>query len=401
MLKKKLLIIGHIFPESKATAAGWRMLKLIDTFKDRYEVFFATAAQRSENSDDLAQVDHVLHFPLNEDSVSEQLVSINPDVVIFDRFYTEEMFGWRVAEVIPNAHRVLNSEDLHFLRLSREKWVNEHKVVAPLNLAGDYRKDVTTREIASILRCHTSLIISRVEMDLLINEFKIPSHKLAFLPLQLPQSNFNFTGIKQDFCFIGNGIHKPNADAITWLVKEIWPIIQKRLPQAKLNIACGYTTSVLRQLLAKKKNIQLHERVEDASLFVQQHKVQLMPIRFGAGIKGKVLESIVNQTPFVCTSIALEGIGTDYSFCSNEIDNFVEKAIELFQQESSYQQAFEEMKAIADDYPSFELHAEKVQGHLEKDVVTDWFAETLLAQQTNATKYLSKYIIEKNRLLAD
>ncbi len=397
MKKRKLLIIGHIFPETNSTAAGWRMMKLIDSFRVEYDVVFATAAQPSDNSDFLTDGVKVINLPLNDDNADDILIEINPSVVIFDRFYTEEMFGWRVAEVLPNAWRILNTEDLHFLRLSREKWAKKANGVSPLFLPNELLTENTTRELASILRCHKSLIISKAEMKLLEEYFKISSSKLVFLPLQLPIVQQLREQDKTDFCFIGNGIHIPNADAIVWLVTSIWPKIQEKLPHAKLNIACSYTSSALRQLLAKKKNIRLFERVEDASLFVQSHKIQLMPIRFGAGIKGKVLESAVNKTPFVTTSIGMEGISENYPFQTDDEATFVEMALALFQDQQMYQNALLEMEKLISEYSDIEPYFQSLLQVLKTEPNADWFALTLLQQQTNATRYLSKYIIEKNK----
>ena len=401
MQRRKLLVIGHIFPESRATAAGWRMMKLMESFQQEYDIYFGTAAQRSDNSDELIHVKEIVSLPLNDDSVNETLLRIQPDVVIFDRFYTEEMFGWRVAEVLPNAWRILNSEDLHFVRTTREHYVKLHKEVAPVDTNQQWDADATKRELASILRCHKTLVISQWEMNLLEQSFQIPSSKLMFLPLQFPAKTDAVPVERANFCFIGNGIHKPNADAIQWLIQTIWPEIQNKLPQAKLNIACGYTSSHLRQLLSKKKNIQLLERIPDAGEFVQSHLVQLMPVRFGAGIKGKVLESIVHQTPFVSTSIAMEGISSDYPFMTDDVETFVDYAVGLFISEEQRAKAIDAMNNIQNDYPDFEKWMESTIDQLRVDAPKDWFAETLLMQQLNSTKFFSKYITAKNQSLAD
>lgn len=401
MKRRKLLIVGHIFPESRSTAAGWRMMKLIEHFHQAYDVYFGTAAQPSNNCDELVGVKEVIHLPLNDDSVDETLLRIQADVVVFDRFYTEEMFGWRVAEVLPDAWRILNSEDIHFVRATREQWVKQHKMIAPCTNDLNWTPELVTRELASILRSHKTIVISRWEMDLLQETFQIPSSKLSFLPLQFPQFETHNADERKDFCFIGNGIHKPNADAIEWLVREIWPRIQERLPSAKLNIACGYTSSHLRQLLSKKKNIQLYEQVPDAGAFVQQHAVQLMPIRFGAGIKGKVLESIVNRTPFVATPIAMEGISNAYPYSAENIEAFVEMAVSLYSDRLAKVKALTSMNEIQKQYPSYTKCMDELLADLAVEPGVDWFAQTLLMQQNNATKFFSKYITAKNQSLTN
>ncbi len=98
------------------------------------------------------------------------------DFAIFDRFVTEEQFGWRVAETSPSAVRVLDTSDLHFLRRARQKALTDG---ARLELI----QDDTYREIASIYRSDLTLLVSDYEHDLLLEEFKIPAELLMHLPI--------------------------------------------------------------------------------------------------------------------------------------------------------------------------------------------------------------------------
>lgn len=403
MQKKSVLIIGFIFPESKATAAGWRMMKLIELFNKEYVVYFGTPASMSNNSDVLQGVEEVFQLPINSDEVNEVFLKLNPDLVIFDRFLIEEMFGWRIAECLPNTIRILNTEDLHFLRSSRQKWVNVNQKVAATNLLIPFDKEITNRELSSLLRSHLSLIISSAEFQLLTDTFHIPAEKLFVLPLQLPSLTGDLQAVndKTDFCFIGNGIHNPNEDAIEQLIQHIWPIINQSLPSARLNIACAYTTSKIRQIVSKKKNVQLFEKVEDAHDFVKKHRVQLIPLRYGAGIKGKILETMICQTPFVSTTIGMEGISDTYSFVADDWETFSKLAISLYTDEEAFEEASNQMKEIKKSYPDIDTVFEMLKVRLDIDISKDWYASLLLQQQFNATKFFSKYIIEKNRSITD
>ena len=111
-----LLIIGHTFPEPTTTAAGARMLQLIEMFqKNGYAVTFASTASISEKSLDFtALAIPTENLTLNDPSFDVFVSDLRPSIVLFDRFITEEQFGWRVAEFCPAALRVLDTEDLHF-----------------------------------------------------------------------------------------------------------------------------------------------------------------------------------------------------------------------------------------------------------------------------------------------
>jgi len=119
---KNLLIIGFVWPEPNSTAAGSRMLQLIELFqKNGYAVTLVCAASKSDKSFDLDTLNiQTFDIQLNDSSFDVLVKEMNPDIVMFDRFLTEEQFGWRVAENCPEAIRILDTEDLHFLRSARQ-----------------------------------------------------------------------------------------------------------------------------------------------------------------------------------------------------------------------------------------------------------------------------------------
>ena len=161
---KSILIIGTVWPEPNSSAAGTRMLQLIALFqKQGWLLTFASAASDSDFMFDVTTlgIDKVA-INLNDSKFDVLVKDLNPNMVLFDRFMIEEQFGWRVAEQCPDALRILDTEDLHCLRLARQKAFQEKRVFELDNLFSDVAK----REIASILRCDLSLIISEVEMDL-------------------------------------------------------------------------------------------------------------------------------------------------------------------------------------------------------------------------------------------
>ena len=119
---KQLVIIGNVWPEPNSTAAGNRMLQLISLFqKQDYSITFLCSASLSEFSFDLNQISVATQsIQLNDSRFDILIKELNPAVVLFDRFMIEEQYGWRVMANCPNAIRILDTEDLHFLRKARE-----------------------------------------------------------------------------------------------------------------------------------------------------------------------------------------------------------------------------------------------------------------------------------------
>ena len=166
MQSPQLLIIGMVWPEPKSSAAGTRMLQLISLFQEQnYEVTFASAAQESDFSYNLKSIGvKTQKIKLNCASFDEFVRYLNPEIVLFDRYIIEEQFGWRILENCPNSIRILDSEDLHCLRLERQNAIKKNlKFEISDLLVSDFAK----REIASIYRCDLTLIVSEFEMEIL------------------------------------------------------------------------------------------------------------------------------------------------------------------------------------------------------------------------------------------
>ena len=159
-------------------------MQLISIFKKNgYRIIFSSPAQNSDFMVDLEEFGvEKQSIELNNSSFDIFVKELNPSIVLFDRFMMEEQFGWRVAENCPEALRLLDTEDLHCLRLARQKAFKENRTFTNDDLLDE---EVAKREIASILRSDISFMISEIEMELLQSVFKIDTSLLYYLPLLL------------------------------------------------------------------------------------------------------------------------------------------------------------------------------------------------------------------------
>jgi len=118
----QLLIIGYVWPEPVSSAAGRRMIELIEVFKtQKFQITFASPATQGVYAVNLEAIGvNQVVIELNNKSFDNFIKDLQPDIVLFDRFMMEEQFGWRVAENCPDAFRILDTEDLHCLRKARQ-----------------------------------------------------------------------------------------------------------------------------------------------------------------------------------------------------------------------------------------------------------------------------------------
>lgn len=411
-MKQSILIIGIVWVEPNSSAAGSRMLQLIALFlKQNWAVTFASASQKSENATNLSSlgIDEI-SIQLNSSSFDDLIKDLNPTMVVFDRFMTEEQFGWRVAESCPKAIRILDTEDLHFLRKVRHQQL---KKVEDFTNEALLNSDDTKREIAAILRCDLSLIISTYEMDLLKGVFKIDENILYYLPFLLDQiaeyqtEKWKSFEERNHFIFIGNFFHKPNVDAVLTLKKEVWGAIRKILPKAELHIYGAYVTPQIQQLHDKKEGFLIKGFAENSKEVVGNARVVLAPLRFGAGIKGKLTEAMICGTPSVTTSIGAEGMCGNFpwnGFIEDDFADFAFIAAELYTKKNLWQNAqkigIDIINEIYDKEkisPLFIKRVEEIKRNLEQHRTHNFLGSLLQHQSLQATKYMSKWIEAKNQ----
>ena len=409
---KKLLIIGFVWPEPQSSAAGGRMMQLISLLQaDGFDITFASPAQDSDFMVDLSEYGVTkAAIALNSSTFDAFIIDLDPDVVLFDRFMIEEQFGWRVAENCPKAIRLLDTEDLHCLRTARQKAFKENRTFQLHDLLVE---EVAKREIASILRCDLSLIISRFEMNLLQEVFKIDPALLFYLPFLVNEiSEEDLEKLpsfeeRSNFIFIGNFLHEPNWNTVQHLKETIWPLIRKDFPEAVLDVYGAYPSQKVLQLHQPKNGFYINGRAADATEVVKKARVVLAPIRFGAGLKGKLLEAMQCGTPSVTSTTGAEAMHDDWhwnGFITDDVQEFSKQAIALYQDEKIWKQAQQNgIEIIRNCYQkdSFSGQLLDVIHTLIKDPETHRlhnFMGSLLQHHTlKSTKYMAKWIEAKNK----
>ncbi len=407
-----VLIIGKVWPEPGSSAAGSRMMQLIGLLMENdFRVVFATSAGESEYNalQGISSIE-TAEIALNDDSFDLFIRRLNPSVVIFDRFMTEEQFGWRVAEQCPDAVRILDTEDLHSLRHARKE-----ALIAGVDFKPEmmFDHDITKREVAAICRSDLSFIISDVEMSLLLNHFPVEPEQLLYLPFMVePLRAEDIKTIpgyadRNGFSTIGNFLHEPNRDSVRYLKKEIWPLIRKQIPDARMFVYGAYPAQQDMEMHAPDKGFHIKGRAEGAAEVIRQSKVLLAPLRFGAGMKGKLLDAMINGTPSVTTSIGIEGMAPANmwgGFVSDTAFEFADQAVRLYRDEPEWEKAQKTGFRVLQERFKYDKYSVKFIRRLLnlisglKSHRANLFTSSMLMHHTLAShRYLSKWIQEKQK----
>ncbi|MDX9913047.1 MAG: glycosyltransferase [Candidatus Moranbacteria bacterium] len=217
-----------------------------------------------------------------------------------------------------NAKVVFYGHDLHFLRLKREYDVTkDEKFLEESNI---WKK----KELEIIKKSDVSLYPSVVEVNILNKIDVLKDSSIDVLNLNIySNTSFDYSAEdRKDILFIGGFSHRPNVDAILWFCRDIFPGFIKKYPDAILYIVGSNPPKEVNYL--SSKNIVVKGFVSDEALGVLYGKIRLVvvPLRYGAGIKGKIIESLYQCVPVLTTNCGAEGIDNDVLIIADDVKNF-------------------------------------------------------------------------------
>ena len=196
--------------------------------------------------------------------------------------------------------------DLHFLRLGRE-----YELTGDLKIKreADYWRAI---ELSMMEKAAVSYYPSYVEINAIhkINpEIRAKAITAYVYDTFLDRIEEDFEK-REGLVFVGGFAHPPNADAVLWFASEIFPAIRRQIPDIQFYVVGSKVTDEIKELEQPGNGIIIKGFVSDEELeaIYQQCRIVVVPLRYGAGVKGKVVEAIYNGAPIVTTSVGAEGI---------------------------------------------------------------------------------------------
>ncbi|WP_282358028.1 glycosyltransferase [Pseudomonas sp. PS01303] len=420
----KVLVIGYVWPEPRSSAASGHVMQILETFLQQgWEITFSSPAGPGEHKADLAELGiREVPIELNSSTFDTFITELAPDIVLFDQFMMEEQFGWRVEKHCPDALRVLETSDLQSLRHARHQRLKDRlKASADENdfselFAPALREefdlmantDLAKREIAALYRCDLNLMISEVEIQLLQDQFGLPADLLHWCPLMIdpPTATPRTFDDREHFLSIGNFRHAPNWDAVLWMKSTVWPLIRAQLPKAQLHLYGAYTPPKATALHNPAQGFHVMNWAEDALQVMSEARVCLAPLRFGAGIKGKLVDAMLCGTPSVTTPIGAEAMHGDHSWpgaVGVSAQALADEAVRLYRDEAHWQKAQSAGYLLLADRYKHAAHGPALINKLLhcannlSQLRTNNFTGSMLRHHLHkSTQYMSQWIEAKN-----
>lgn len=231
------------------------------------------------------------------------------DLIILSRAETAAKVFPICRTYAPSVPIIFDTVDLHFVRRHREAEITGDKAVR--EVAGE----TEAMELKLAAECDAVLVVSADEKEVL--GAKLPAQHIEIVSnIHEPHKTILPFESRRDFLFVGGFEHTPNVDAIEWFVRQIMPLIRPELPQARFHIIGSKMPETIRALASE--DVITHGYVEDISPFFETCLLSVAPLRWGAGVKGKINQSMSFGVPVVSTTIGVEGM-----HLTNDIDVLV------------------------------------------------------------------------------
>ncbi len=302
----QVLVIDHRIPTPDRDCGSLRIVEIMRRIRRAgHHVVFVpdNTTILSPYIEDLQSKGIEVILPPHYRSVEDYLSQHGRDLrlAILSRADVAEKHLATVRRLAPKARIVFDTVDLHFMREERHAGLDQAEGRAD---RAALRKD---QELRLARNADLTLVVSPIEKAVI--EKECGQHvDVAVLPTIYPVGAVNPPdwNDRRDIVFIGGFAHAPNIDAVLYFSREIFPLIQARIPDAVFKVIGPDPTTEISQLASP--SIQILGFVPDIKPIFEQARIAVAPIRFGAGVKGKVNQSMSFGVPTVVTSIAAEGM---------------------------------------------------------------------------------------------
>ncbi len=237
----------------------------------------------------------------------------------------------RLRAAYPKARIVFHDIDLHHLRLQRRAELLGDRT---LRMEAEIVKD---NELELFAKCDCSVVVTQAEKEVI--EKELPLNNIVVYPytLEVERSERPFEQ-RRHLCFIGGFAHDPNVDAVRYFVSQVWPLAKSKLPSDAKFFVIGPGAPENICSLASN-DVVIAGYVPDLKEIIDECRVSVAPLRYGAGIKGKLVRTLACGLPSVASTLAIEGMGLQHErqvLVADDPRAFVEAIIRLFSERDTW-----------------------------------------------------------------
>ncbi len=304
----KILCVSSGIPEYDKYAGDLRFFRLMKILAEKHSVGLYCMSlsdpiyqARRPNLDQYVESLRKEGVLIEDGNFSHLLQSREYDVLFFEFYGTASFLLDQARVAQPNARMIVDSIDVHFRRLLAKAsltWKPEDVREA---------ERIKKEELEVYRAADVVVTVNEPDQQFLLSENN--RMRVEILPLIYSncESSPQATRVPNSLLFVGNFNHEPNADAMRYFCGEILPLIASKRPNVKLTIIGSDPPEDIRA--AASPHLEILGHVPDLNPYLQSSWVSIAPVRFGAGMNGKVGEAMAFGLPVVTTSVGAEGFG--------------------------------------------------------------------------------------------
>jgi glycosyltransferase involved in cell wall biosynthesis len=269
-------------------------------------------------------------------------------------------FIHRIRRVNPKVGIIFDMVDTHFVRFQREHQISGEATA----LAESKRYRKLERKLAQ----RSDLVWCASLEDKQAMECEVPNQRIEVVPTihELRDRGKSFDD-REGLLFIGNLVHRPNEDAVLFFMQEVYPRLQHKLPGVRLDIIGDQPSAAI--AAHNSEDVRIRGYVPDANPYLSDRRVFIAPLRFGAGIKGKVGEAMAHGIPVVTTSIGAEGFGLMHGLdvmIADDPESFAAAIHQLYSQRELWQRVVHNGRLRIEKHFTPEVIAETINSSIRE-----------------------------------
>jgi O-antigen biosynthesis protein len=327
---KRILVVDHMLPHHDQDSGSVRMtaiLRILVELGHRVTFLPDNLCRIEPYASELQQIGiEVLYGPLA--AVDYVVRHVNEfDVVILCRAYFAMKYLSTVAAAERRPILVFDTVDLHHLREQRRAELENDAALA--------RCAAQTRSVElSVMHASDVIWVTSTHEYDVVRGYD-PSLRVEIVPNihAVRDSVPPFSG-RRNMLFIGGFRHPPNEDAVLYFVSEILPLVKRRLPDVQLLIVGSHVTPAIRAL--ESNDVRVLGHVKDVEPIFDRCRLSVAPLRYGAGVKGKISQSLAWGLPVVTTPVGAEGMHLtdgEHAAIAATPSEFARRLVEVYESE--------------------------------------------------------------------
>ncbi len=331
--KKRMLFIDHYVPTYDKDAGSVRMFEYLKIFVDMgFKIVFwpDNLAKMEPYTGELQQMGVEVIYGYNNFNKYIDDFGKYFDVAYLSRAHIAIKYINKIKKSTA-AKIIYDSHDLAFLREERRAAVETN-----VKLKEEILK-IKQREFNLAKMSDAMIVVSPYEKELMLQEDpSLTVYHLPHIHPVGPVSKNGFSG-RRDIMFIGGFVHPPNEDAVCWFANDVLPRVIGEIPDVKFYVIGSYPTKKVKSLASE--NIVVTGYVPDVSPYFYSTRVCVAPLRYGAGVKGKIIHSMTYGLPVVTTTVGAEGLGLENGknvLVADGPEEFAERVINVYKNRDTW-----------------------------------------------------------------